>query len=311
MTSNREIISVNIGGCGVNLGQSALEHYCVEQGISPNGSQEYKTNHDGSIGISFQQTSKHKYYARSLFVDLNPYSINLTKNMYKYRNIIHPKYCVSGKEDCASNWARGHFQDGKQHIDKFQESVRLLVEECDNIQGFVITHSLSGGTGGGMGSLILERLAVDYRKKCKFASHVMLDYKTPSPIQIYNTLLSMHWVMDHTETSIIFDNEQLHTICKNSGIKTPRFKHYNALSAKLISNVTAPFRFGLSYGNLSAFARNMVPFPRMHYLISSLSPMVSNMKDVKYKTDIRLLSDECTKSKYFFHECRDFDVEED
>ena len=35
----------------------------------------------------------------------------------------------------------------------------------DSLEGFVLTHSIAGGTGSGMGSYILEKLADRYPKK--------------------------------------------------------------------------------------------------------------------------------------------------
>ena len=82
---HKEIITINIGGAGVNLGQGLLEQYCIEQGISCDGTKESKTN-DDNLNILFYETSSGKYYARSLFIDLDPYTINCTKNMYNYNS---------------------------------------------------------------------------------------------------------------------------------------------------------------------------------------------------------------------------------
>jgi len=78
--------------------------------------------------------------------------------------IFHPEFLLSGKEDAANNFARGHYTVGKEIIDKVNDRLRKLVDNCDNVQGFIITHSVGGGTGSGLGALILERVAVDYRK---------------------------------------------------------------------------------------------------------------------------------------------------
>lgn len=36
----------------------------------------------------------------------------------------------------------------------------MQAEACDSLQGFLLLHSLSGGTGSGLGSYLLEQLAV-------------------------------------------------------------------------------------------------------------------------------------------------------
>jgi hypothetical protein len=56
-------------------------------------------------------------------------------------------------------------------LGNFSTSVERLTnrlkDNCSSLQGFLIFHSFGGGTGSGFGSLLLEKLATDYGKKCK------------------------------------------------------------------------------------------------------------------------------------------------
>ena len=72
---------------------------------------------------------------------------------------------ISGKEDAANNYARGHYTIGKELIDNVLDRVRKLSDNCSGLQGFLIFHSFGGGTGSGFTSLLMERLSVDYGKK--------------------------------------------------------------------------------------------------------------------------------------------------
>ncbi len=63
---------------------------------------------------------------------------------------------VSSKEDAANNFTRGHYTVGKE-----------IIDNCDNVQGCIINHSIGGDTASGLDTLILERIAVDYRNKSK------------------------------------------------------------------------------------------------------------------------------------------------
>ncbi len=47
---------------------------------------------------------------------------------------------------------------------------------CTGLQGFLVFNAVGGGTGSGLGSLLLERLSVDYGKKSKLGFTVY-----PSP----------------------------------------------------------------------------------------------------------------------------------
>jgi tubulin alpha len=47
------------------------------------------------------------------------------------------------------------------------DKIRKLADNCSGLQGFMMFNSIGGGTGAGLGSLLLERLSVDYGKKPK------------------------------------------------------------------------------------------------------------------------------------------------
>lgn len=44
-----------------------------------------------------------------------------------YRQLFHPEQLISGKEDAANNYARGHYMVGKEIIDLVLERIRKLV----------------------------------------------------------------------------------------------------------------------------------------------------------------------------------------
>ena len=47
---------------------------------------------------------------------------------------------------------------GAELVDSVLDVVRKEAEACDCLQGFQLTHSLGGGTGSGMGTLILSKV---------------------------------------------------------------------------------------------------------------------------------------------------------
>jgi tubulin alpha len=93
-----------------------------------------------------------------------------------YRQLFHPEQLISGKEDAANNFARGHYTIGKEIVDLCLDRIRKLADSCTGLQGFLVYNSVGGGTGSGLGSLLLERLSVDYGKKSKLGFTVY-----PSP----------------------------------------------------------------------------------------------------------------------------------
>ena len=66
-----------------------------------------------------------------------------------YRQLFHPEQLITGKEDAANNYARGHYTIGKETIDLVLDRIRKLVS---------IPGGLAGGTPppglGTKGSLV-------------------------------------------------------------------------------------------------------------------------------------------------------------
>lgn len=65
---------------------------------------------------------------------------------------------------------------GKEIVDLCLDRVRKLADNCTGLQGFLVFNAVGGGTGSGLGSLLLERLSVDYGKKSKLGFTIF-----PSP----------------------------------------------------------------------------------------------------------------------------------
>merc|ERR1719356_828324 len=261
----------------------------------------------------YEETQTNKFVPRNLYCDLEPTVIDDVKRG-AMQDLFNNEFLLKGKEDAANNFARGHYTVGKECMDIVNDRIRKLVDNSDNVQGFIVNHSVGGGTGSGMGMLILERLAVDYRKKSKIGFEIY-----PSPnistciVEPYNGLLSTHWLLDHTDVSLVLDNEALYEICqKKLDIKKPSYGNLNNIIAKVTSSMTAALRFdGELNVDMNEFQTNLVPFPRLHFMTTSLAPVISAAKADREAHDCRRITDDCLQSGSFLVKYPDFDVVED
>lgn len=57
---------------------------------------------------------------------------------------------------------QGHYTEGAELVDSVLDVVRKEAESCDCLQGFQLTHSLGGGTGSGMGTLLISKIREEY-----------------------------------------------------------------------------------------------------------------------------------------------------
>ena len=51
---------------------------------------------------------------------------------------------------------------GAELVDSVLDVVRKEAEGCECLQGFQLTHSLGGGTGSGMGTLLISKIREEY-----------------------------------------------------------------------------------------------------------------------------------------------------
>ncbi|KAK6361701.1 alpha-tubulin [Orbilia blumenaviensis] len=276
----REVVSINVGQAGCQIANSCWELYCLEHGIQPDGfltPEKREGPQDQGFSTFFSETGSGKYVPRTIYVDLEPNVIDEVRTG-AYRSLFHPEQMITGKEDASNNYARGHYTVGKELVDTVLDKVRRVADNCDGLQGFLVFHSFGGGTGSGFGALLMERLSVDYGKKCKLEFSV---YPAPqnasSVVEPYNSILTTHTTLEHSDCSFMVDNEAIYDICRKSlGIQRPNFENLNRLIAQVVSSITASLRFDGSLNvDLNEFQTNLVPYPRIHFPLVAYSPVIS------------------------------------
>ncbi|KFV40588.1 Tubulin alpha-1A chain, partial [Tyto alba] len=271
----RECISIHIGQAGVQMGNACWELYCLEHGIQADGTipapkqpkpAEPKSEQvDSSFETFFCETASGKHVPRAVFIDLEPTVIDEIRTG-TYHALFHPEQLISGKEDAANNYARGHYTIGKEIIDTVLSRIRKMADQCSGLQGFLVFHSFGGGTGSGFTSLLMERLSVEYSKKSKLEFSV---YPAPqvstAVVEPYNSILPTHTTLEHSDCSFMVDNEAIYDICnRNLDIERPTYTNLNRLIGQIVSSVTASLRFnGALNVDLIEFQTNLVPYPRI------------------------------------------------
>ena len=276
----RECISVHVGQAGCQIGNSCWELYCLEHGITPDGMMPSDTTiggGDDSFNTFFSETGGGKHVPRCVFVDLEASVIDEIRTG-TYRQLFHPQQLINGKEDAANNYARGHYTVGREKIDEVVDNLRKLADQCSGLQGFLVFHSFGGGTGSGFTSLLMERLSVDYGKKSKLEFSI---YPAPqvstAVVEPYNSILTTHTTLEHTDCAFMVDNEAIYDICKkNLSVQRPSYTSLNRIISQIVSSITASLRFEGSLNvDLTEFQTNLVPYPRIHFPLATYSPIAN------------------------------------
>jgi tubulin alpha len=132
--------------------------FCLEHGIQPDGqmpSDKTIGGGDDAFNTFFSETGAGKHVPRCVMVDLEPTVVDEVRTG-TYRQLFHPEQLISGKEDAANNFARGHYTIGKEIVDLVLDRIRKLADNCTGLQGFMIFNAVGGGTGSGLGCLTLS-----------------------------------------------------------------------------------------------------------------------------------------------------------
>mmetsp|Transcript_16805 Transcript_16805/g.48627 ORF Transcript_16805/g.48627 Transcript_16805/m.48627 type:complete len:448 (+) Transcript_16805:41-1384(+) len=277
----REIVSIQGGQCGNQIGAKFWEVVSDEHGIDPTG-----TYHGDSdlqlerINVYYNEATGGRYVPRAVLMDLEPGTMDSVRSG-PFGQIFRPDNFVFGQSGAGNNWAKGHYTEGAELIDAVLDVVRKEAEGCDCLQGFTLSHSLGGGTGSGMGTLLISKIREEYPDR------VMCSYSVfPSPkvsdtvVEPYNCVLSIHQLVENSDESLLIDNEALYDICRrNLDIERPTYTNLNRLTAQIISSMTASLRFdGALNVDLTEFQTNLVPYPRIHMAVASFAPIISAEK---------------------------------
>ncbi|KAJ3995069.1 beta-tubulin 2 [Lentinula boryana] len=279
---SREIINLQVGQAGNQVGEAFWKMLLAEHGLDYDGA--YKGNDPlqfQRVGVYFNEIEHggiQRYVPRSTQIDLEAGVCNRLRSG-PIGGLFRPDTFVTGEPGAGNNWAKGFYTEGAELIDPLLDTIRRQAEACDTLQGFQLIHSLGGGTGAGMGSLLLSKLREEYPDRMLATFSILPSPKvSETVVEPYNAMLSVHQLLDTSDLTICIDNEALYNITSGTlKIKSPTFPDLNELVAKVMCGVSTSLRFpGQLNGDLRKLGMNLIPFPRLHFLMPSYAPFYSS-----------------------------------
>ena len=124
-------------------------------------------------------------------------------------------------------------------------------------------------------------------------------------VEPYNAVLATHSLLEHTDVAVMLDNEAIYDICRRSlDIERPTYVNLNRLVAQVISSLTASLRFdGALNVDVTEFQTNLVPYPRIHFMLSSFAPVISAEKAYHEQLSVAEITSACFEPASMMAKC--------
>ena len=249
-----EIVSVLVGNSGNEIGSRVFERIRSD-GIDEMIEKEVCLDENGKI--------------RAVLVDLDIENMNKYKHFDIFKGLSDTQFIYD--KGRPGNWCAGHYTEGSEIISNIEDEVRKLIEKCNRFQGFQLFHSVGGCTGGGLGTLIVEKLKDLYYNSSihTFSSFYSagIDDRITEP---YNAVLSMNSLIQYSDSTSVISNDIISKFL-NYQTRKSVFDEMNSHIAKSCFYSFLPvYRRAPINGTISRYSCYMVPFQRLHFLDISL-----------------------------------------
>ncbi|VEL34941.1 unnamed protein product [Protopolystoma xenopodis] len=288
------------------------------------------------INVYYNEATGGKYVPRCILLDLEPGTMDSVRGGH-FGRLFRPDNFVFGQSGAGNNWAKGHYTEGAELVDNVLEVIHKECESCDCLQGFQLCHSLGGGTGSGMGTLLISKIREEYADRIMSTFSVLPSPKvhrfatcdgllvaragkdmvgkfilrfsrfqvSDTVVEPYNATLSVHQLLENTDATYCIDNEALYDICfRTLKLPAPTYGDLNHLVSATMSGVTTCLRFpGQLNADLRKLAVNMVPFPRLHFFMPGFAPLTSRGSQSFYSLTVPELTQQMFDAKNMMTAC--------
>lgn len=297
---------VSVGQCGNQVGSKFWETISADHGIDYTGKYVGTRPSDlNRIDVYYNEGSEGRYVPRAVLTDLEPAVVDNIRAS-PMGSLFRPENIINGESSAGNNWAKGHYTEGAELLDSVLDVVRKEAESCDALQGFQISHSLGGGTGSGMGTLLLSKVREEYPDRLMFTFSVMPSPKvSDTVVEPYNCTLAIHQLVENADAVFCIDNEALYNICHNTlKIKNPGYNDLNMLVSSVMSGITCSLRFpGQLNADLRKLAVNLIPFPRLHFFTIGHAPLCPSDSKIYHSSNVADLTQQMFDAKNMMAAC--------
>jgi len=252
------IITIGIGGTGVAVAAKFLRTLATD--LAPS------QTHGGGF---FERANDGKtLFPRAVFADTDPVA-----GLKQYRALTastrplahHPDRFVIGTENAARCFSRAYKGVVDTRIPVILDRVRKVSDRATKVDGFIIVHSLCGGTGSGLAAKLTEQLATEYPKAVRVSAALLPSYNADaSPLDTINAALGLHKLVPKIDLCLLADNDALSKLKGRAG-----YTKMNRAFGRALTNFALPIQEGQT--TLAAVANHTRSVTTAPFLVVSRS----------------------------------------
>ncbi len=243
--------------------------------------------------VFFYESDDAHYVPRAILVDTEPGVLQTVQSSSHGRLFNNESIFVAGDGSGAgNNWANG-FQHGEAHKERVCDMLDREAEGCDVLSGFMLTHSIAGGTGSGMGSSLLETIRDRYPRNLLQTFSVFPMEDGGVNISPYNAILALKRLTLHADSVVVLDNTALYRVAEDQlHLAHADMSQINQLVATVMAaSTTTVFEWSCALLHCSdtfvsqlrfpgyldndwvGLLAALIPTPKCHFLMAGFTPV--------------------------------------
>lgn len=303
-----EFITVQVGQCGNQIGscfwKSAIREYGILDTSKIKSSNKYPplcqsfnsffwcpNGIPNNQEVTVQDLENAAIKARAVCIDMED-SVVARFRKGPLRGLFSETCLITNYPGSGNNWAEGFLNQGNQYIEQITERIRKSAECCDSLHGFLLLYSLGGGTGSGLGSRVLALLEEQYPHVDRLVTCVYPAGSGDVVTAPYNVALATNELIKSASCVVPVNNQALTNFLARVHLPDQRdklFRDINNIVVKMLLHLTSGARFSGSLNvDMNEISTNLVPFPGMHFVCSSLSPLCCIVSKIPPGTGIQI-----------------------
>lgn len=237
-------VAAGRGGC--ELASAFWRTLCREHAVDPGNGRAARDYPSGSWQGFFRRTGdpgRERCVPHAVFCDLDPQSVQAVSQ--RHGELFHPGGLIAAKTGSGNSFAAARGREGQKLAAEVQQFMERQSEDAGSPSGILVFLSLEGGTGSGLGTLIMEQLRARYPAVPVLVVAILPPEGTGHVVTgPYNTCLALRTIFKEASLVLLVDNASAQGAAEDDWkLKNAGLAEADLVVAEALAALTTPMRF--------------------------------------------------------------------